>query len=292
MVREAEAVDVVHRWQADRRPVGVERRAEQLVRDLGVQVPQHPVVGHVRRERPTREGSRRVVRRGQEDRTVGRVDVADAKLFDHRPRSPRPAAGRSPATLQIPRLPLRGFRTGRPSSRPRAGAGRPARARRPVYQRAHRGADRHQRHADLGQSLAHRAKPEESGGAHTCTSAPSSRNRTASPTSGSTSPRPPYVDNNTRIPLLPSPEVPALLTTSPSTDEIPEVAAATITNLDLVLPGMILDERVGRLARGCRRERRSRRRSVNNGVAIAIARRRFARAACKSRRAGAGLPGK
>jgi hypothetical protein len=37
----------------------------------------------------------------------------------------------------------------------------------------------------------------ESGGAHTRTSAPSARNRTA-PTSGPTSPRPPYVDNNTR----------------------------------------------------------------------------------------------
>ena len=49
---------------------------------------------------------------------------------------------------------------------------------------------------------AHRAEPEKSGGAHICTSAPSSRNRTASPTSGSTSPRPPYVDNNTRMSRL------------------------------------------------------------------------------------------
>ena len=39
--------------------------------------------------------------------------------------------------------------------------------------------------------------PDQSGGAHTRTSAPSARNRTASPTSGS-SPRPPSVDNNTR----------------------------------------------------------------------------------------------
>ncbi|GAA1176470.1 hypothetical protein GCM10009654_37070 [Streptomyces hebeiensis] len=38
-----------------------------------------------------------------------------------------------------------------------------------------------------------------SGGAHTRTSAPSRRNRAASATSGSTSPREPYVDNNTRI---------------------------------------------------------------------------------------------
>ena len=38
-----------------------------------------------------------------------------------------------------------------------------------------------------------------SGGAQTRGSAPSARNCTASPTSGSTSPRDPYVDNNTRI---------------------------------------------------------------------------------------------
>ena len=39
----------------------------------------------------------------------------------------------------------------------------------------------------------------KSGGAHTRTSAPSARDCTASPTIGSTSPRHPYVDNNTRI---------------------------------------------------------------------------------------------
>ena len=43
------------------------------------------------------------------------------------------------------------------------------------------------------------SRSAQSGGAHTRTSAPSARNCTASPTSGSTSPRPPYVDNNTRI---------------------------------------------------------------------------------------------
>jgi len=42
----------------------------------------------------------------------------------------------------------------------------------------------------------------KSGGAHTRTFAPSARNRTASPTSGSTSPRDPCVDNNTRISRL------------------------------------------------------------------------------------------
>src|SRR5215207_7699731 len=43
------------------------------------------------------------------------------------------------------------------------------------------------------------SRSAQSGGAHIRTSAPSPRNRTASATSGSTSPRPPYVDNNTRI---------------------------------------------------------------------------------------------
>src|SRR4051812_37719201 len=43
---------------------------------------------------------------------------------------------------------------------------------------------------------ANRCAKSSSGGAHTTTSAPSARNRTASPTSGSTSPRDPYVDNN------------------------------------------------------------------------------------------------
>jgi hypothetical protein len=39
---------------------------------------------------------------------------------------------------------------------------------------------------------------EQSGGAHTGTSAPRVGNFTASPTVGSTSPRDPYVDNPTR----------------------------------------------------------------------------------------------
>jgi hypothetical protein len=41
----------------------------------------------------------------------------------------------------------------------------------------------------------------KSGGAHTHASAPSARNRTASPTIGPTSPRDPYVDDDTRISL-------------------------------------------------------------------------------------------
>ena len=54
---------------------------------------------------------------------------------------------------------------------------------------------------------ASRSANSSSGGAHTRTCAPSARNRTASPTIGSTSPREPYVDNNTRISRLPFPQV-------------------------------------------------------------------------------------
>ncbi len=68
LISEDVGADVVHRWQADRGPLGVERRAEQRVIALDVQVIQHPVVGHLRRERPTRQRVRRVVRRRQEDR--------------------------------------------------------------------------------------------------------------------------------------------------------------------------------------------------------------------------------
>lgn len=46
--------------------------------------------------------------------------------------------------------------------------------------------------------------------AGTRTSAPSARNCTASPTSGSTSPRDPYVDKNTRTSRLPFPSISGL----------------------------------------------------------------------------------
>ncbi|MDT7747391.1 MAG: hypothetical protein QOD96_1053 [Pseudonocardiales bacterium] len=51
------------------------------------------------------------------------------------------------------------------------------------------------------------SRSAKSGGAHTRTWAPSSRNRTARATTGSTSPRLPYVDNNTRTQRLPFPQV-------------------------------------------------------------------------------------
>ncbi|GAA2868668.1 hypothetical protein GCM10010517_28520 [Streptosporangium fragile] len=57
--------------------------------------------------------------------------------------------------------------------------------------------------SDLGVACNHyarcRSANSSSGGAHTRTSAPGARNRTASATTGPTSPRDPYVDNNTRI---------------------------------------------------------------------------------------------
>ncbi len=56
-------------------------------------------------------------------------------------------------------------------------------------------------------STARRGKSAADGGAHTRTSARSARNRTASPTIGSTSPRDPVVDNNTRMSQLPFPQV-------------------------------------------------------------------------------------
>src|SRR5215204_2452096 len=49
------------------------------------------------------------------------------------------------------------------------------------------------------------SRSAKSGGAHTDISAPSARNCTASPTIGSRSPSDSYVDNNTRISLLPFP---------------------------------------------------------------------------------------
>jgi len=71
--REAVVVHQLRRERAFGRPVGVERRAEQRVKALGVQVIQHPVVGHLRRVWPTRQRRRRVVRRRQDDRAVGHV---------------------------------------------------------------------------------------------------------------------------------------------------------------------------------------------------------------------------
>ncbi len=200
VVGEDEVADVVHRWQADRRPLGVERRAVQRVVVVDVQVIQHPAVGHVRWDRPARQRERPVVRRRQEDRAVAHVHGADAQLLRHGPCA---GGGRHQATRhqRITSLgrggelvELLGDQLGY-----EPGHVRRRRRCRPVQQQAHRLADRHQRTPPTSAS-----RSEQSGGALTRTSAPSARNCTASATSGSTSPRPPYVDNNTRISQLPS----------------------------------------------------------------------------------------
>jgi hypothetical protein len=51
------------------------------------------------------------------------------------------------------------------------------------------------------------SRSEKSGGAHTRTSTPSARSAPANPTIGSTSPRDPYVDNNTRTCRPPFPKI-------------------------------------------------------------------------------------
>ncbi len=153
-VGEDVVADVVHRWQADRRPVGVNRRAEQRIHALGVQIPQHPVVGHVRWERPSRPRVRRVVRRRQGGRLVARVHVADAQFLGHRPRAGRgrEQAGRhqriTPLGCRSDRAELCADQLGRTP-----GQVRHRRRRRRSHHRLHRQAGRHQRHAGTGQPL-------------------------------------------------------------------------------------------------------------------------------------------
>ena len=132
LVAEDVVADVVHRRQADRRPVGVERLAVHRVIALGVQLPQHPVVGHVRWEWPARQRVRPVVRRRQEDRAVAHVHGVDAQFLGHRQRAGRGryhAAGHQ----RVASLGGRGdlVRTTRRSTRPRAWARRPATAASP-----------------------------------------------------------------------------------------------------------------------------------------------------------------
>ncbi len=194
--------DVVHRRQADRRPVGVERVAVQRVHPLGVHVPQHPVVGHARRERPARPRQRRLVRRRQDARNEasrGRSGCPVARPSTAAPAGIRPVATSAshPSAAAATVSNCAGDQLGRDPGRVRR-----RRRLRPVDQRAHRLADRDHRHADTGQLLR-----EVPGGAHIRTSAPSSCNRTARPNSGSTSPRDPHVDNNTRISRPPFPQV-------------------------------------------------------------------------------------
>ena len=156
VVGEDVVADVVHRRQAERRPVGVERRAEQRVHALGVQVPQHPVVGHVRRERLARPRQRRVSAAtagstGRRPRTRSGCPVSRPPTA----RRPRPASGRSPPARHIPRPPRRPCRTARRST-PRDAGARPPTAASSRHRCTSSRTDwpgRHQRHADTGQQL-------------------------------------------------------------------------------------------------------------------------------------------
>ena len=204
-VGEDVVADVVHRRQADRRPVGVQRLAEQRVDALGVQLPQHPVVGLLRRERLARPRQRRVVRRRQP--RPGRTSRTRRGCPASRPPTARRPAGIKPvATSASHPSAAAASASNCAATNSAARRGSPARRRRPRARaparaptgRAAPAARRHRASSSANSS---------SGGAHTRTSAPSSRNCTASPTSGSTSPRDPYVDNNTRIRDSPFPQV-------------------------------------------------------------------------------------
>jgi hypothetical protein len=89
VIAEEVVADVVHRRQAVRDPVGVERRAEHRVIALGVKVPQDLVVGHVRWKWSAGQRGRRVVWRRQVDRAVAHILGVDAQLLGHRPRADR-----------------------------------------------------------------------------------------------------------------------------------------------------------------------------------------------------------
>ncbi len=123
-------------------------------RPTAAQFIQHPSVAHVRWDWPARQRLRRVVRRRQVDRAEAHVHKADAQLLGHRPCAGRGRhqAGRHQRITSLGRrrelVELLGDQFG---YEPRH-VGRRRRCR-PVQQRAHGLADRHQRHADLGQPL-------------------------------------------------------------------------------------------------------------------------------------------
>jgi hypothetical protein len=88
-VADDEVEDAAHRRQAVGRALGVQRRLEQRVDVLGLQLPQRPVV-RLRRQGQTRvRQPRRVVRCRQGELLERRVHVRDAQLFGHRPRPGR-----------------------------------------------------------------------------------------------------------------------------------------------------------------------------------------------------------
>ena len=197
--------------------------AEQRVHALGVQVPQHPVVGHVRRERPARPRQRRVVRRRQDDR-AGRSRTRSGCPASRPPTAHglagiRPVAttASQPSAAAATRVELR-----RRPARPRAGAASAADGGfAAVQHRAHRRADRHQRHADPRQPAPRSPAAR--------TPAPPRRAPATAPRVPPAVRRPratPYVDNNTRISLPPFPQFwlrPAILRHDPGLAASPPV---------------------------------------------------------------------
>ena len=76
--------NVVHRWQSERRPVGVERGTVERLNPLGVHVP-HRLVVCVRRKRLARPRQRRLMRRRQDARHERHAHVRDAQCLGYRP---------------------------------------------------------------------------------------------------------------------------------------------------------------------------------------------------------------
>ena len=197
-VGEDVVADVVHRRQADRRPVRVERVTVQRIHALGVHVPQHPVVGLARRERPARPRQRRLVRRRDAAGEEADEHVVDAQLLRNRSHACGHQTGRHHRVTALGR---RGDRVELHGDQIRRRPGRVGRRQRlrAVQHLAQRLAHRDQRHADPCQRVPRSPAVR--------TPAPPRRvpaTPRANPINGSTSPRDPQDDNNTRIQLPPS----------------------------------------------------------------------------------------
>ena len=161
--------DVVHRWQADRRPVGVERARRTARCSSGC--PGRSAPGC--RSRPAATAGPAAAAAG---------GAATAGRSDSRPRTrtgcpasrpptarwPRPGTGRSPPARRSPRPPRGACRTVRRSARPRAGARPPPTAASPPCTSARTGGP-----SGTSGTPTSASRSAQSGGAHTRTSAPS-----------------------------------------------------------------------------------------------------------------------
>ena len=154
-VGEDVVADVVDRRQAERRPMGVERRAVERLHPLGIHLPQHPVVGLARRKRLARPRHRRLMRRRKRPRMERHEHIRDAPYLGHRPRACRHQARRHQRVTSLgcrgDRLELRGDQLRRHPRR--VGGCRRLPVVLAVHQLAHRLARRHHRHADAGQQV-------------------------------------------------------------------------------------------------------------------------------------------